>query len=37
MRLPLVININLPSILYCFQVTANYMSNFRQRQEDATF
>jgi len=32
----LVINSNLPSILHRFQVTADYMSNFRQQQEGAT-
>ena len=32
----LVINSNLPSILHRFQVTADYMSNFRQRQEGTT-
>ena len=28
----LVINTNLPPILHCFQVMADYMLNFRQRQ-----
>ena len=32
-----VINTNLPPILHRFQVTADYMSNFRQRHECATF
>jgi len=26
-----VINTNLPSIMHCFQVTAEYWSNFRYR------
>ena len=32
----LVINSNLPSILHRFQVTADYMSNFRYRQVGAS-
>jgi len=31
-----VINRNLPSILHHFQVMADYMTNFRQRQEGAS-
>jgi len=32
-----VINTNLPPILHHFQVMADYMSNFRQRQGSASF